>query len=87
LDPVWEREKLEARQKAKKRARSEAAVPPAVLELVEGSGVECITPALAGGAREAIVAIARKLLVAVWYILAQHRTDRFAQPEGLPRSS
>jgi transposase len=39
------------------------------------------TPALAGGAREAIVAIARKLLVAVWYILAQHKTDRFAQPE------
>jgi len=41
------------------------------------------TPALAGGAREAIVAIARKLLVAVWYILAQHKTDRFAQPEAI----
>jgi transposase len=41
------------------------------------------TPALAGGAREAIVAIARKLLVAVWYILAQHQTDRFAQPEAI----
>jgi transposase len=41
------------------------------------------TPALAGGAREAIVAIARKLLVAVWYILAQRKTDRFAQPEAI----
>jgi transposase len=50
------------------------------------------TPALAGGAREAIVAtpalacgasVARKLLVAVWYILAQHKTDRFAQPEAI----
>jgi transposase len=41
------------------------------------------TPALAGGAREAIAAIARKLLVAVWYILAQHKTDRFAQPEAI----
>jgi len=41
------------------------------------------TPALAGGAREAIVAIARKLLVAVWYILAHHKTDRFAQPEAI----
>jgi hypothetical protein len=41
------------------------------------------TPALAGGAREAIVAIARKLLVAVWYILAQHKADRFAQPEAI----
>jgi transposase len=33
------------------------------------------------GRNKAIVAIARKLLVAVWYILAQHKTDRFAQPE------
>jgi transposase len=41
------------------------------------------TPALAGGARDAIVAIARKLLVAVWYILVQHKTDRFAQPEAI----
>ena len=32
---------------------------------------------------KAIVAIARKLLVAVWYILAQHKTDRFAQPEAI----
>jgi transposase len=31
------------------------------------------------GRNKAIVAIARKLLVAVWYILAQHKTDRFAQ--------
>jgi transposase len=35
------------------------------------------------GRNKAIVAIARKLLVAVWYILAQHRTDRFAQPEAI----
>lgn len=33
------------------------------------------------GRNKAIVAIARKLLVAVWYILAQHKTDRFADPE------
>jgi transposase len=33
------------------------------------------------GRNKAIVAIARKLLVAVWYILAQHKADRFAQPE------
>ena len=35
------------------------------------------------GHNKAIVAIARKLLVAVWYILAQHKTDRFAQPEAI----
>src|SRR5262249_43533415 len=35
------------------------------------------------GHNKAIVAIARKLLVAVWYILAQHRTDRFVQPEAI----
>ena len=35
------------------------------------------------GRNKAIVAIARKLLVAVWYILAQHKTDRFAQPEAV----
>lgn len=35
------------------------------------------------GRNKAIVAIARKLLVAVWYILAQHKTDRFAQPEAI----
>ncbi len=35
------------------------------------------------GRNKAIVAIARKLLVAVWYILAQHQTDRFAQPEAI----
>jgi len=33
------------------------------------------------GRNKAIVAIARKLLVAVWYILAQHKTDRFAEPD------
>jgi transposase len=32
------------------------------------------------GRNKAIVAIARKLLVAVWYLLAQHKTDRFAEP-------
>jgi transposase len=35
------------------------------------------------GRNKAIVAIARKLLVAVWYILAQHKTDRFAEPEAI----
>ncbi len=35
------------------------------------------------GCNKAIVAIARKLLVAVWYILAQHKTDRFAEPEAI----
>ena len=35
------------------------------------------------GRNKAIVAIARKLLVAVWYILAQHKTDRFAQLEAI----
>jgi transposase len=35
------------------------------------------------GRNKAIVAIARKLLVTVWYILAQHKTDRFAQPQAI----
>ena len=35
------------------------------------------------GRNKAIVAIARKLLIGVWYILAQHKTDRFAQPEAI----
>ncbi len=35
------------------------------------------------GRNKAIVAIARKLLVAVWYILAQHKTDRFAHPAAI----
>ena len=35
------------------------------------------------GRNKAIVAIARKLLITVWYILAQHKTDRFAQPEAI----
>lgn len=35
------------------------------------------------GHNKAIVAIARKLLVAVWYILSQNKTDRFAQPEAI----
>ncbi len=35
------------------------------------------------GHNKAIVAIARKLLVAVWYILSQNKTDRFAQPQAI----
>ena len=35
------------------------------------------------GRNKAIVAIARKLLVAVWYILAQHKTDRFVEPDAV----
>jgi transposase len=35
------------------------------------------------GRNKAIVAIARKLLITVWYILAQRKTDRFAQPEAI----
>jgi transposase len=35
------------------------------------------------GRNKAIVAIARKLLVTVWYILAQHKTDRFATPAAI----
>jgi transposase len=35
------------------------------------------------GRNKAIVAIARKLLVAVWYILSQNQTDRFAQPQAI----
>src|SRR5688572_435422 len=35
------------------------------------------------GRNKAIVAIARKLLIAVWYILAQHKTDRFAEPGAI----
>jgi transposase len=37
------------------------------------------------GRNKAIVAIARKLLVAVWYILALHKIDRFAQPQVIAR--
>jgi len=33
------------------------------------------------GRNKAIVAIARELLITVWYILAQHKTDRFAEPD------
>jgi transposase len=32
---------------------------------------------------KAIVAIARKLLITVWYVLSQHTIDRFAQPERI----
>lgn len=37
------------------------------------------------GRNKAIVAIARKLLVAVWHILTQEKPDRFSQPERLAR--
>jgi transposase len=37
------------------------------------------------GRNKAIVAIARKLLVLVWHVLAQNQTDRFAQPEQVAR--
>lgn len=33
------------------------------------------------GHNKAIVAIARKLLIAVWFVLAQKQTDRFVEPE------
>jgi transposase len=33
------------------------------------------------GRNKAIVAIARKLLIAVWYVLAKRQTDRFVEPE------
>lgn len=35
------------------------------------------------GRNKAIVAIARKLLIAVWYILSQQATDHFAEPEAI----
>jgi len=35
------------------------------------------------GRNKAIVAIARKLLMSVWYILSQQATDRFAEPEAI----
>jgi transposase len=35
------------------------------------------------GRNKAIVAIARKLLISVWYILSQQATDRFAKPEAI----
>jgi transposase len=37
------------------------------------------------GRNKAIVAIARKLLVAVWHVLAEGATDRFAEPVGVSR--
>lgn len=37
------------------------------------------------GRNKAIVAIARKLLVAVWYVLAEQATDRFVKPEMVAR--
>ncbi len=35
------------------------------------------------GRNRAIVAIARKLLIAAWYVLSQHQVDRFAEPEAV----
>jgi transposase len=35
------------------------------------------------GYNKTIVAIARKLLVAVWHVLAENKTDRFAEPEKI----
>lgn len=37
------------------------------------------------GRNKAIIAIARKLLVAVWFVLSKQTTDRFAQPEMVAR--
>jgi transposase len=37
------------------------------------------------GYSKTIIAIARKLLVAIWHILSQHVPDRFAQPELVAR--
>ncbi len=37
------------------------------------------------GRRKAIVAIARKLLVVIWHVLAHHRVDRQADPERVVR--
>jgi len=37
------------------------------------------------GRNKAIVAIARKLLIAIWHILTQQVADRFAQPELVAR--
>jgi transposase len=35
------------------------------------------------GRNNAIVAMARKLLISVWYILSQQAKDRFAKPEAI----
>jgi transposase len=43
----------------------------------------CLEPRL--GKNKAIVAIARKLLVAVWHILSKDCPDRFADPERVAR--
>jgi len=37
------------------------------------------------GRNKAIVAIARKLLVAVWHVLFKEAADRFAEPVGVAR--
>jgi hypothetical protein len=37
------------------------------------------------GRNKAIVAIARKLLIAVWFVLTQQVADRFTQPEWVAR--
>ena len=38
------------------------------------------------GRSKAIVAIARKLLVAVWHVLSEQVADRFADPRDVARS-
>jgi transposase len=38
------------------------------------------------GRSKAVVAIARKLLVAVWYVLTQQTADRFAEPASVARA-
>jgi len=38
------------------------------------------------GRNKAIVAIARKLLVTVWYVLSQYKTDRFAEPDAIAQT-
>jgi transposase len=38
------------------------------------------------GRSKAVVAIARKLLVAVWHVLSEQTADRFADPGGVARS-
>ncbi len=47
------------------------------------SQLACLKPRL--GRNKAIIAIARKLLIAVWYVLAEGATDRFAEPVGVAR--
>ena len=38
------------------------------------------------GKQRAITAVARKLLVVIWYVLTKRQADRFADPEAVARS-